>query len=167
MRLRILWPEQSRPLSAREGSGLSSRSRSIITDLLTLAGEENIGQWAAKYLKQGLRDHSNNARHSGLDWIFANKGCFWHRFASFQSKTISRVYHETEGCVFVNQDRQWQEHATNLGRLCCSPAMTVTLTDTRSHVIVTLTRHSVVSGSTISDTNSQPALLAGLIRKNA
>ena len=82
----ILWPEQSLPVGTR-GSGLSIRSRSTFTDLLTLAGEKSTGQSAALYLKQGACDHNNNVRPAELDWIFENQGCFWHRFASSQSKT--------------------------------------------------------------------------------
>ena len=78
-------------LSAQEGSGLSSRFRSTITNILTLAGEEYTGQSVVLYLKQGVGDHNNNTRHVGLDWIFANKGCFWHIFISSQSKAIWSV----------------------------------------------------------------------------
>ena len=101
---------------------MSSQSRSTFTDLLTLAGEKSTGQSPALYLKHGACDHNNNTRPADLDWIFANHGCFWHRFASSQSKTISGVYHGKEGCVFVNQNRRWHEQwPTNLGHLCCSP----------------------------------------------
>ena len=46
----ILWPEQYLPVGTR-GSGLSSKSRSTFTDLLTLAGEKSTGQSAALYLR--------------------------------------------------------------------------------------------------------------------
>ena len=130
---------QSLPVGTR-GSGLSSQSRLAFTDLLTLAGEKSTGQSAALYLKQGTCDDNNNARPADLDWIFANQGSFWHRFASSQSKTISGVYHRKEGCVFVNQNRRLQEQwPTNLGHLCCSPEPTSARL-TQTHVVVT--RHS-------------------------
>ena len=47
-------------LSVREGSGLSSWSRSTFTDLLTLAGKKYTGQSAALYLNQGACDQNNN-----------------------------------------------------------------------------------------------------------
>ena len=62
--------------------------------------------------------------------------------------SLSGVYHGKEGCVFVNQDRQWREHMPPIWAvyhfMLRSPAMTVTLTDTRSHVVVThpVTHHS-------------------------
>ena len=100
----ILWPsslsfcdESNLSLSAREGSGLSSGSRSTNTDLL-------IGQSAALYLNHGACDHNNNFRRASLDWIFANQGCFWHRFASSQSKTLDCIMERKDVILSTKTD---------------------------------------------------------------
>ena len=152
--------------------GRSTSDNFFFMFLLTLACEKSTGQSAALYLKRGACDHNNNARPADLDLTFANKGCFWHRFISSQSKTISGVYHGKEGCVFVNQNRQWQEQwPTNLGHLCCSPEPAkltqthVTRThDTWSSHVTVRGRCQAAQSVPLHDSQARSPILVRLIR---